>query len=74
MTNPEVDDLSMTTYLSYFTLDGGVGQQWTLNLIRNWNPGIEINNFKTDWNNGRVLTRLGNVDKSTSYFLADYFR
>lgn len=57
MASPNVDELSMMTYLSYFTQDNGVGEKWTANLVNGWNPDLQVSNFNTDWNNGR---RLGN--------------
>lgn len=62
MASPNVDDLSMTTYLSYFTQDGGIGEKWTSNLITAWNPAIEINgSFTTVWSDGHALCQLVNT-------------
>ena len=59
MANPSVDELSMMTYLSYFTQDNGVGEKWTLELVNWWNGGNHtVDNFNTDWIDGRALGNL----------------
>lgn len=60
MASENVDELSMMTYLSYFTQDGGVGENWTLDLVNGWNPDNPVTNFNSDWNDG---TALGNQTK-----------
>jgi len=55
MANPHVDELSMMTYLSYFTQDNGIGEKWTLGLVNGWNTGHSVNNFNTDWNDGQAV-------------------
>ena len=61
MACPKVDDLSMITYFSYFTQDNGIGEEWMLNLIKEWNPQIEVVNFNSDWNTGHTLCKLVNT-------------
>jgi len=58
MASKNVDELSMMTYLSYFTQDNGVGEQWTKNLVNKWNPNLNVTNFNTDWNDGSKLGML----------------
>lgn len=58
MANPHVDELSMMTYLSYFTQDNGIGEKWNCNLVNGWNRNRQVNNFNTDWNDGRALGNL----------------
>ena len=53
--NPEVDDLSVMTYLSYFCQPyNAVLLQW----IRQKIPQRDIRNLRTDWNNGINLGAL----------------
>lgn len=60
MASENVDELSMMTYLSYFTQDGGVGENWTLDLVNGWNPDNPVTNFNSDWNDGTALGSLVN--------------
>ena len=57
MATPNVDELSMMTYLSYFTQDNGVGEKWTANLVNGWDSDLKVSNFNTDWNDGRRLRK-----------------
>ncbi|XP_022095231.1 filamin-A-like [Acanthaster planci] len=58
MNNPKVDELSVMTYLSYFPRKGGPGWKTTLNWVRNKVPELNVQNFQSDWNDGRVLCAL----------------
>lgn len=53
--SPYVDELSMMTYLSYFTQPGSVGEKRTLEFINESAPGLNVRNFNTDWNDGKKL-------------------
>ena len=55
MNNPELDELSVMTYLSYFTspMDNEL-----LEWIRSKIPEHNIENFTTNWNNGLALAAL----------------
>lgn len=56
MANPDVDELSMMTYLSYFTQDNGVGEKWTLDLVNGWNgQNHNVKNFNNDWSDGKAV-------------------
>ena len=55
MSNPDVDELSMMTYLSYFTQDNGIGEKWNLNLVNRWNTNHPVENFNHDWSNGKAV-------------------
>ena len=56
MANPDVDELSMMTYLSYFTQDNGVGEKWTLDLVNGWNgQNHNVENFNNDWSDGKAV-------------------
>ena len=55
LANPNVDDLSVMTYISYFC---GPGNQLLLEWIRKKIPKQNIQNFSTDWNNGINLGAL----------------
>ena len=71
MTREDVDELSMMTYLSYFTQDGGVGERWTLNMVNEWNPEIHAINFNTDWNDGMKISKFqGSFFKFNAYPIA----
>lgn len=56
--SPYVDELSMMTYLSYFTQPGSVGEKKTLEFINESAPGLDVKNFNTDWNDGKTLCRF----------------
>lgn len=55
MNNPEVDDLSLMTYLSYFC---NPYNSLLLHWIRQKIPQRNIKNLSTDWNNGTNLGAL----------------
>ena len=55
LNNPEVDDLSIMTYLSYFCAPGN---SLLLQWIRQKIPQRNIKNLSTDWNNGINLGSL----------------
>jgi len=58
MADPEVDELSMMTYLSYFIkLCTKKIREWAQSLI----PHVPIKNMSTDWCSGINLTALINV-------------
>ena len=61
MADPDVDELSMMTYLSYFTQDNGIGEKHTEEWLNNWIPELKVKNFNTDWNDGIKLCTV--VDK-----------
>ena len=65
MTNKNLDELSMMTYLSYFTKDNGIGQLWTLNLVNKWNLSMGVTNFNKDWNDGSALSKFLKAKKQT---------
>ncbi|EDO45254.1 predicted protein [Nematostella vectensis] len=55
--SPYVDELSMMTYLSFFTQPGSPGERKTLEIVNKSAPGIHVRNFNTDWNDGRVIVQ-----------------
>ena len=55
LNNPIVDELSVMTYLSYFTQSQG---EHLLNWLRARLPDHDIMNLTTDWNNGILLSAL----------------
>ena len=56
--SPYVDELSMMTYLSYYTQPGSIGEKRTLEYINEAAPGLNVKNFNTDWNDGKTLCRF----------------
>ncbi|XP_022095230.1 filamin-A-like [Acanthaster planci] len=58
MCNPHMDELSGMTYLSYFLRNEGPGWYATLNWVRKKVPELNVQNFQSDWNDGRVLCAL----------------
>lgn len=56
--SPYVDELSMMTYLSYYTQPGSIGEKRTLEFINEAAPGLNVKNFNTDWNDGKTLCRF----------------
>jgi len=58
MANPNIDEQSMMTYLSYFIQDDAVGQEHAKELIQSWSKDITFSNFNTDWNDGIRLCTL----------------
>ena len=55
LNNPIVDDLSVMTYLSYFTENAN---EALLRWIQEKIPEQQVENFGTDWNNGIALSAL----------------
>ncbi|XP_033637542.1 filamin-C-like isoform X1 [Asterias rubens] len=58
MCHPQIDELSGMTYLSYFLRTEGPGWYSTLNWVRKKVPELNVHNFQSDWNDGRVLCAL----------------
>ena len=56
LNNPNVDELSVMTYISYFC---GPGNQLLIDWIRKKIPDNNIRNLSTDWNSGVNLGALG---------------
>jgi len=56
LNNPNIDELSVMTYLSYFC---SPGNNQLLDWIRKKIPENNIKNLSTDWNNGINLGALG---------------
>ena len=52
------DELSMMTYLSYFTQVGSPGEKATLRFVNDSSPNIRVSNFNSDWSNGVNLVRF----------------
>ena len=52
------DELSMMTYLSYFTQVGSPGEKATLRFVNESAPNIRVSNFNSDWSNGVNLVRF----------------
>ncbi|XP_028409338.1 filamin-C-like [Dendronephthya gigantea] len=52
------DELSMMTYLSYFTQVGSPGEKATLRFVNDSSPNLRVTNFNTDWSNGVNLVRF----------------
>jgi filamin len=52
------DELSMMTYLSYFTQVGSPGEKATLRFVNDSSPNIRVSNFSSDWSNGVNLVRF----------------
>ena len=53
--SPYVDELSMMTYLSYFTQPGSIGEKRSLEYVNEVAPELNAKNFSTDWNDGKTL-------------------
>ncbi|XP_074658485.1 filamin-A-like isoform X4 [Tubulanus polymorphus] len=59
MSNPNLDELSGMTYLSYYMKDDSPGYTATLKHTNSILPANkQIKNFTTDWNDGTVLCAL----------------
>ncbi|KAH9526951.1 hypothetical protein DERF_001005 [Dermatophagoides farinae] len=60
LSNPNLDEKSALTYLSYFMKENGPGY----NLIVNWTkqilPNADLTNLTTDWNSGILFCHLLN--------------
>lgn len=59
--NPEIDELSCITYVSYFMQTEGPGWYATLNWVRSKVPDQNVTNFQSDFNNGLVLCGLADA-------------
>ncbi|EDV19454.1 uncharacterized protein TRIADDRAFT_3330, partial [Trichoplax adhaerens] len=61
--SPELDDLSMLTYLSYFTsTQESPGYQEVLKFVNSHLPEeLNVGNFSTDWKDGKVLHEFVNA-------------
>lgn len=58
LSSPDLDELSGMTYLSYFMKVDSPGYHATLNMIRRLLKKGTVNNFTTDWSDGRLLCNL----------------
>ncbi|XP_063967498.1 alpha-actinin-2-like [Lytechinus pictus] len=61
LSNKHIDELSGMTYFSYFLKHEGPGWYATLNWVRKNVPEEDVQNFKSDWNDGLVLCGLVNA-------------
>ncbi|XP_005177800.1 filamin-C isoform X2 [Musca domestica] len=57
LASPWLDELSGMTYLSYFMKPGGPGYNATMRWV-NTQVREQVQNFTTDWNDGRVLCEI----------------
>ncbi|GAB6018892.1 hypothetical protein CHUAL_000550 [Chamberlinius hualienensis] len=58
LANPNLDELSGMTYLSYFMKEDSPGYVATLNWVRKQIPDKNVKNFTSDWNDGINLASL----------------
>ncbi|XP_034327978.2 filamin-A isoform X5 [Magallana gigas] len=58
LSSPDLDELSGMTYLSYFMKVDSPGYHATLNMVRRLLKKGTVNNFTTDWSDGRMLCNL----------------
>ncbi|KII67672.1 Filamin-B [Thelohanellus kitauei] len=60
MTAKNVDELSMITYLSSFTKEGGVAEKYFVKKLSEKFPSIsnDLSNMTTNWNNGVLLCKI----------------
>lgn len=60
MTSKNIDELSMITYLSSFTKDGGVAEKFFIQKLSEKFPTImnNLSNMTTDWNSGVLLSKI----------------
>ncbi|KAL8594788.1 hypothetical protein ACOMHN_047506 [Nucella lapillus] len=58
LSSPHLDDLSGMTYLSYYMMQDSPGYFATRREIRNILQAGAIDNFTSDWNDGRLLCNL----------------
>ncbi|XP_076247657.1 filamin-type immunoglobulin domains fbug isoform X3 [Calliopsis andreniformis] len=58
LASPYLDELSGMTYLSYFMKEGSPGFDATLRWVNSQLPHHPVQNFTTDWNDGRVLCSI----------------
>lgn len=62
LSSSDLDELSGMTYLSYFMKLDSPGYHATLNLARRLlRQQASVNNFTTDWSDGRLLCKLVNA-------------
>jgi filamin len=61
LVNPEIDELSVMTYLSYFCGAGSPGFHNLLKWVNSVIPEYKITNFTSDWRDGRALSALVNA-------------
>ncbi|XP_017765388.1 PREDICTED: filamin-A isoform X1 [Eufriesea mexicana] len=55
LASPYLDELSGMTYLSYFMKEGSPGFHATLRWVNSQLPRHPVQNFTTDWNDGKAL-------------------
>ncbi|XP_062567858.1 filamin-A-like isoform X3 [Saccostrea cucullata] len=58
LSSPDLDELSGMTYLSYFMKVDSPGYHATMNMVRKLLKSGTINNFTSDWSDGRLLCNL----------------
>ncbi|KAK3095116.1 hypothetical protein FSP39_010474 [Pinctada imbricata] len=58
LASPDLDELSGMTYLSYFMKVDSPGYHATLNMVRKLLKNGSVNNFTSDWHDGRLLCNL----------------
>lgn len=58
LVNPDIDELSVMTYISYFCGAGSPGFHNLLKWVNSVIPEYSIRNFTSDWRDGRALSAL----------------
>ncbi|KAH9416793.1 hypothetical protein DERP_011908 [Dermatophagoides pteronyssinus] len=58
LSNPNLDEKSSLTYLSYFMKENGPGYNLVINWARQMLPNMDIKNLTTDWNSGILFCQL----------------
>ncbi|XP_061194598.1 filamin-A-like isoform X4 [Saccostrea echinata] len=58
LSSPDLDELSGMTYLSYFMKVDSPGYYATMNMVRKLLKSGTVNNFTSDWSDGRLLCNL----------------
>ncbi|CAD5119535.1 DgyrCDS8135 [Dimorphilus gyrociliatus] len=58
MANPNIDELSVMTQLSYYVTEGSPGYIKTMEWVNSKLCVSTISNFTTDWNSGRIASEL----------------
>ncbi|XP_040074680.2 filamin-A [Ixodes scapularis] len=58
LANPNLDELSGMTYLSYFMNEDSPGYKATLRWVQGRLPQLHLSNFTSDWNDGLALCSL----------------
>ena len=61
LVNPDIDELSVMTYVSYFCGAGSPGFYKLLKWVNSVIPEYGIKNFTSDWRDGRALSALVNA-------------